>query len=136
MIEFKLPDIGEGVAEGEIVKWLVAEGAAVEEHQAVVEVMTDKATVEIPAPASGVIVRRLVEAGATVPVGDVIFQLQTSAAAPAAASAAAPQPAPVAAAVAVHYGKCEKFCTGACPLELNGTLTPFIWRHIRIHPCP
>ena len=99
-IDFKLPDIGEGVAEGEIVQWFVEDGAAVEEHQAVVEVMTDKATVEIPAPASGVIVRRLVEAGATVPVGDVIFQLQTSAAAPAAASAAAPQPAPVAAAVA------------------------------------
>ena len=53
MIEFKLPDIGEGVAEGEIVKWLVAEGAAVEEHQAVVEVMTDKATVEIPSPKAG-----------------------------------------------------------------------------------
>ena len=47
-IEFKLPDIGEGVAEGEIVKWLVKAGDAVKEHQAVVEVMTDKATVEIP----------------------------------------------------------------------------------------
>ena len=53
MIEFKLPDIGEGVAEGEIVKWLVAEGDAVQEHQSVVEVMTDKATVEVPAPAAG-----------------------------------------------------------------------------------
>ena len=47
-IEFKLPDIGEGVAEGEIVKWLVKAGDTVVEHQAVVEVMTDKATVEIP----------------------------------------------------------------------------------------
>jgi 2-oxoisovalerate dehydrogenase E2 component (dihydrolipoyl transacylase) len=53
LLEFKLPDIGEGVAEGEIVKWLVNAGATVKEHQAVVEVMTDKATVEIPAPAGG-----------------------------------------------------------------------------------
>ena len=52
-LQFKLPDIGEGVAEGEIVKWLVSEGDTVAEHQAVVEVMTDKATVEIPAPAAG-----------------------------------------------------------------------------------
>ena len=50
MIEFKLPDIGEGIAEGEIVKWLVSPGSTVEEHQPIVEVMTDKATVEIPAP--------------------------------------------------------------------------------------
>ena len=95
MIKFKLPDIGEGIAEGEIVQWLVKAGAVVEEHQPVVEVMTDKATVEVPAPAAGTIVELLAEAGATVPVGDVIFHLQTgtssgggSAAAPSAAAAA------------------------------------------------
>ncbi|MFT4542143.1 MAG: pyruvate dehydrogenase E2 component (dihydrolipoamide acetyltransferase) [Planctomycetota bacterium] len=75
MIEFKLPDIGEGIAEGEIVKWLVAEGAVVEEHQAVVEVMTDKATVEVPAPAAGTVTKQLVAEGETVPVGEVIFHL-------------------------------------------------------------
>jgi len=74
-IEFKLPDVGEGVAEGEIVQWLVAAGDSVEEHQSVVEVMTDKATVEIPAPAAGVVTRHLVAAGETVPVGTVIFHL-------------------------------------------------------------
>ena len=73
MIEFKLPDIGEGIAEGEIVQWLVAEGATVEEHQPVVEVMTDKATVEVPAPAAGTVSKLLVGEGDTVPVGDVIF---------------------------------------------------------------
>ncbi len=76
-IDFKLPDIGEGVAEGEIVKWLVAAGDAVEEHQAVVEVMTDKATVEIPAPAAGTLSEVLAEEGEVVPVGSVIFRLAT-----------------------------------------------------------
>ena len=100
LLEFKLPDIGEGIAEGEIVQWLVEEGAMVEEHQAVVEVMTDKATVEIPAPASGRLVKRLVAAGDVVPIGTVLFHLETEAGAAAPASqtagsapAAASQPA-------------------------------------------
>ena len=90
MIEFKLPDIGEGIAEGEIVQWLVAEGTVVEEHQPVVEVMTDKATVEVPAPAAGTVTKHLAGEGDTVPVGNVIFHLEDGAAAPAAASAEAP----------------------------------------------
>ncbi|MDF1837662.1 MAG: 2-oxo acid dehydrogenase subunit E2 [Planctomycetota bacterium] len=97
IIEFKLPDIGEGVAEGEIVQWLVAEGTAVAEHDPIVEVMTDKATVEVPAPASGTIVKHLAGEGDTVPVGSVIFHLSTGAGAPA---AAAPVPAPAAPAAA------------------------------------
>ncbi len=112
-LEFKLPDIGEGVAEGEIVKWLVKAGDAVKEHQAVVEVMTDKATVEIPAPAAGTIVETRANPGDVVPVGSVIFVLATGAgAAPApqkahAPAAAAPAPAPKAApapAAAAHAG--------------------------------
>ncbi|HJP02650.1 MAG TPA: dihydrolipoamide acetyltransferase family protein [Planctomycetota bacterium] len=91
-IEFKLPDVGEGVAEGEVVQWLVSEGDAVEEHQSVVEVMTDKATVEIPAPASGVITAFQAEAGDVVPVGGVLFILETE-------GAAAPAPAPAEVAV-------------------------------------
>ena len=64
--EFKLPDIGEGVTEGEIVGWLVAEGDSVGEDQDMVEVMTDKATVTIGAPKAGKVVELR---GA---VGDVI----------------------------------------------------------------
>ncbi len=88
-IEFKLPDIGEGIAEGEIVKWLVKAGDSVKEHQAIVEVMTDKATVEVPAPAAGTITELLAKEGATVPVGTVIYKLATAGAAPAAAPAPA-----------------------------------------------
>jgi pyruvate dehydrogenase E2 component (dihydrolipoamide acetyltransferase) len=77
-LAFKLPDIGEGIAEGEIVKWLVKEGDTVIEHQPVVEVMTDKATVEIPAPAAGVITALRARAGQVVPIGTVLFDLATS----------------------------------------------------------
>ena len=95
VVEFKLPDIGEGIAEGEIVQWLVEQGATVEEHQPVVEVMTDKATVEIPAPAGGVITAIKAAAGDVVPIGTVIFDLQTGS-----GGAAAPQPAAAVAAPA------------------------------------
>jgi pyruvate/2-oxoglutarate dehydrogenase complex dihydrolipoamide acyltransferase (E2) component len=90
--EVKLPDIGEGVAEGEIVRWLVKAGDAVKEDQPLVEVMTDKASVEIPSPRTGTIEAVLVEEGAVVPVGTVLVSIALAAgagAAPAAAAAAA-----------------------------------------------
>ena len=95
-IEFKLPDIGEGVHEGEIVRWIVPVGGTVSEDDPVVEVMTDKATVEIPSPASGSITQHLFEEGDVANVGDVIFMIDTAGggAAPAAAPAAAAAPAP------------------------------------------
>lgn len=93
ILDFKLPDVGEGIAEGEIVKWLVAVGDVVKEHQSVVEVMTDKATVEIPAPAAGRITRVLAKEGETVPVGKVIFSLTTVAATQVAPALAAAAPA-------------------------------------------
>ena len=97
-IEFKLPDIGEGVAEGEIVRWLVAAGDAVSEHQPIVEVMTDKATVEIPSPAGGVVTDLIAQAGEVVPVGSVIFHLDTGGSSAPAVPAPAAAPAPSAAA--------------------------------------
>jgi pyruvate dehydrogenase E2 component (dihydrolipoamide acetyltransferase) len=70
--EFKLPDIGEGVAEGEVVKWLVSVGEAVKADQPIVEVMTDKATVTITAPKSGKIAELRAAVGAVVPVHSVL----------------------------------------------------------------
>jgi len=67
--EFRLPDLGEGVREGEIARWLVQVGQTVEEDDPLVEIQTDKATVEVPSPASGKVARILVEEGQLVPVG-------------------------------------------------------------------
>ncbi len=96
-MEFKLPDIGEGVAEGEVVRWLVKSGDAVREDQPMVEVMTDKATVEITSPITGTVGDILVKEGATVPVGAVLVVLHpgaTPASAPARPPASAQSPAP------------------------------------------
>jgi pyruvate dehydrogenase E2 component (dihydrolipoamide acetyltransferase) len=79
LFEVKLPDIGEGVAEGEIVRWLVKPGDAVKEDQPLVEVMTDKANVEIPAPRAGTIEALLAEEGQVVPVGTVIVTIAVAA---------------------------------------------------------
>ncbi|MGD0674760.1 MAG: dihydrolipoamide acetyltransferase family protein [Polyangiaceae bacterium] len=75
--EFKLPDIGEGVTEGEIVAWLVSPGDEVEHDQPVVEVMTDKATVTITAPKAGKVLETRGRVGETIPVHAVlvVFEL-------------------------------------------------------------
>ena len=75
--EFKLPDIGEGVAEGEVVTWHVREGDSVAEDQIMVEVMTDKATVTIGAPKAGKIAELRAQVGSQVRVGDVLVVIQT-----------------------------------------------------------
>ncbi|MFC6905256.1 dihydrolipoamide acetyltransferase family protein [Halalkalicoccus tibetensis] len=74
--EFKLPDVGEGVAEGEIVRWLVEEGEEVSEDQPVAEVETDKAVVEVPSPVNGSVKEILAEEGEVVPVGNVIVTFE------------------------------------------------------------
>ncbi|MBK9258938.1 MAG: 2-oxo acid dehydrogenase subunit E2 [Polyangiaceae bacterium] len=83
--EFKLPDIGEGVTEGEIVKWLVTPDEIVKEDQPMVEVMTDKATVTITSPKAGKIVETRGKEGQVVAVHSVlvVFDLDATAAAPA-----------------------------------------------------
>jgi pyruvate dehydrogenase E2 component (dihydrolipoyllysine-residue acetyltransferase) len=70
--EFKLPDLGEGLTEGEVARWLVSEGQEVAEDDPLVEIQTDKTTVEIPSPAAGKVAKILVSEGEVVPVGTVL----------------------------------------------------------------
>jgi pyruvate dehydrogenase E2 component (dihydrolipoamide acetyltransferase) len=74
--EFRLPDIGEGVAEGEVVRWLVKEGDALKEDQPMVEIMTDKATVEIGSPRVGRVAKRMFAEGERCPVGKVLIVIE------------------------------------------------------------
>ncbi|MEO8289636.1 MAG: dihydrolipoamide acetyltransferase family protein [Gaiellaceae bacterium] len=67
--EFKLPDLGEGVREGEVARWLVEVGQEIAEDDPLVEIQTDKTTVEIPSPAAGTVASILVQEGELVPVG-------------------------------------------------------------------
>jgi pyruvate/2-oxoglutarate dehydrogenase complex dihydrolipoamide acyltransferase (E2) component len=82
--ELKLPDLGEGLTEGEVARWLVAEGQEVAEDDPLVEIQTDKATVEIPSPAAGKVARILVAEGDVVPVGTVLVVIGEDGTAPAA----------------------------------------------------
>ncbi|MGV3524784.1 MAG: dihydrolipoamide acetyltransferase family protein [Candidatus Sericytochromatia bacterium] len=88
MIEVKLPDIGEGIAEGEIIKWNVQPGDRVEADQPLVDILTDKAQVEIPSPVAGVVDKLLFAEGDLAPVGQVIVHLRSG-------DAAATTPPPV-----------------------------------------
>jgi pyruvate dehydrogenase E2 component (dihydrolipoamide acetyltransferase) len=97
--EFKLPDIGEGVAEGEILKWMAKVGDQIREDQPLVEVMTDKVNVQIPAPRTGKVLQILANEGDVAKVGQTIMVIDdgsggTGPAAP------PPAPAPVLAAAA------------------------------------
>jgi pyruvate dehydrogenase E2 component (dihydrolipoamide acetyltransferase) len=77
LFELKLPDIGEGIAEGEILKWLVREGEKVSEEQPLVEVMTDKVNVQIPSPRGGTVTKILAKEGESVKVGQVILVIDS-----------------------------------------------------------
>ena len=95
--EFHLPDIGEGVSEGEIVKWLVKEGDPIKEEQLMVEVMTDKATVQIPSPWTGKVAKLLAKEGEVVKTGAAIVVIEEAGGTPAPAAAKlAPVATPVA----------------------------------------
>ncbi len=72
--QFRLPDIGEGIHEGEIVKWFVEPGKKVEEDDVLCEVQNDKAVVEIPSPVAGTVEEILVQEGETAVVGDVLIK--------------------------------------------------------------
>lgn len=102
--EFKLPDIGEGVVEGELVKWLVEDGQSVQEDTELFEVLTDKVSAVIPSPRKGTVAQRFFKEGEIVPVGAVVLTINVDGgaaevAAPAGVAAATAEPAaaPVAA---------------------------------------
>jgi 2-oxoisovalerate dehydrogenase E2 component (dihydrolipoyl transacylase) len=98
-MDFQLPEIGEGVYEAEVVRWLVKPGDAVKRGQGLVEVMTDKATMEVPAPFAGNITRVNAEPGQRIKVGDAILAYEPS------GSRAVPEPAePVASKARVSAG--------------------------------
>src|ERR687894_1689422 len=70
--EFKLPDIGEGIAEAEIVAWHIKVGDRIEEDQQIADMMTDKATVEMESPVAGEVVKLAGEVGDQIPIGSVL----------------------------------------------------------------
>ena len=106
--DVKLPELGEGVTEGELVKWLVKPGDSVKADQPIAEVLTDKATVEVPSPVAGVVKETKFKPGDVVKVGATMISLDgagatvsaptAAAAKPAAPTASTPAPAPAAAA--------------------------------------
>ncbi len=101
-IDILLPKMGESVAEATITKWLKNEGDRVEADEPIVEIATDKVDSEVPAPEAGILIKRLVNEGDVVKVGQAIAQIGAEGSAPAApaapaASAPAPAPAPAAA---------------------------------------
>jgi pyruvate dehydrogenase E2 component (dihydrolipoamide acetyltransferase) len=95
--EVKLPELGEGVTEGELVKWLVKPGDTVKPDQPVAEVMTDKATVEVPTPVGGVVKELKFKVGDVIAVEKVLLTLEGGAGATAAPAATTSAPAPTAA---------------------------------------
>jgi pyruvate dehydrogenase E2 component (dihydrolipoamide acetyltransferase) len=91
--EFRLPDIGEGVAEGEVVQWFVKEGDPIAEDAPLVSVLTDKANVEIPSPKAGRVARIHAQVGEKVKVGGLLVTIDTEGGAPSPAGVpAAPSP--------------------------------------------
>ena len=116
---FKMPDLGEGTVEAEIVAWHTKPGDVVQEDQVIVEVMTDKAAVEVPAPVSGRVVSISGEPGDKVAVGSPLIVFETAAAAGAtAAPQAAPTPPP-SSAVAAPDRSVSKSSPGASIAALD-----------------
>jgi pyruvate dehydrogenase E2 component (dihydrolipoamide acetyltransferase) len=122
--EFKLPDLGEGVVEGEIVKWLVAPGDVVSEDQGLVELMTDKATVTVPTPRAGRVVAVHGKEGEMAKIHQPLVTLEVEAGAPLAALPSAASPAVVKSPVSV---------AAAEPTPVKVLATPVTRRMAREH---
>lgn len=95
MIEFKLPELGENIDQGDLVRLMVAPGTSVSAGQAVMELETDKAVVEVPSSVSGTVQEIRVKEGQKIKVGQVIFTVENGAGGKAAESKQAPTPTPI-----------------------------------------
>ena len=127
ILEMKVPSPGESISEVEIAAWLVSDGDYVEKDQAIAEVDSDKATLELPAEAAGVITLKS-EEGDVVPVGGVCCLIDTDAERPAGAPAPAPTPAPAAAAAAAP--------APAAPKPAPAPAAPAAAGHVAGHASP
>src|SRR5436190_20086917 len=92
-VQITMPEMGESVTEGTILEWLKQVGEPVEADEGVVEVSTDKVDAEVPAPASGVLKKILVQPDETVPTGTVLGEIEVNGAAPTAGDGGAPEAA-------------------------------------------
>ena len=124
--EFKLPDLGEGIAEVELRRWLVQEGDSIAEHQPLLEVETDKAVVEVPAPRAGVVARIHRQEGETVQVGDTLLSI----AAAEGEGAAAPTRRPSVGIVG-SLPEAEEETHPAPPAGFEGLATPMVRKMAR-----
>ncbi|MBX3041705.1 MAG: dihydrolipoyllysine-residue acetyltransferase [Bdellovibrionaceae bacterium] len=118
--DVKLPELGEGVSEGELVKWLVKPGDQVKPDQAVAEIMTDKATVEVPSPSAGTVKELKFKAGDVVKVEAVLLTLEGAGG----ASAAAPQAAKAAPAAAAHAAPAARTTSASMEMSAGGGIFP------------
>jgi pyruvate/2-oxoglutarate dehydrogenase complex dihydrolipoamide acyltransferase (E2) component len=134
MFEFRLPDLGEGVAEGEVVRWFVREGDAIAEDAPLVSVLTDKANVEIPSPRSGRVLKIHAPEGAKVKVGALLVTIDTGEPSTAPAAVAAPVPAPPSPATAqpapapIETARSGPPASAAEPSSARVLATPFLRR--------
>ncbi|GAW67836.1 branched-chain alpha-keto acid dehydrogenase subunit E2 [Geoanaerobacter pelophilus] len=132
--DFKLPDLGEGIAEVELRRWLVAEGDAVAEHQPLVEVETDKAVVEVPAPRAGVVARLHRKEGETVLVGETLVTF-AEAKEPArnehAEEERKPTPRPASVGIVGSLPEPEEEPPPAAPAGFEGLATPMVRKMAR-----
>ena len=117
--EFKLPDIGEGVVEGEVVQWHVSVGDSVSEDDPIVDVMTDKATVTIPSPVNGTIASLSGDVGDMVAVGSTLVQFGSADGASAPSPATEPEPE-----TAAPAWTRQDVATEPAPTEIQEQTTP------------
>jgi pyruvate dehydrogenase E2 component (dihydrolipoamide acetyltransferase) len=117
--EFRLPDLGEGVTEGEIGRWLVSVGQTIAEDDPMVEVETDKATVDVPSPVDGVVAEIHAGSGERVPVGTLLITIATEDDEPAEADASSP-PAGGGAEAAAPTATVETPAAAAAPAAAAG----------------